>query len=121
MSAAVKVRSNTPRLAYVVTGPFGRMRSPWLDWVVDTSEGCRCKIGLELAGVIGLEHARLYADLGHAFDFARAHAATHTCPSWRASGERCTPACADCGGAGWVRQPGRARLITTAELGIGVA
>ena len=119
MSAAVKVRSNTPRLAYVVTGPFGRMRSPWLDWVVDTSEGCRCKIGLELAGVIGLEHARLYADLGHAFDFARA--ATHTCPSWRASGERCTPACADCGGAGWVRQPGRARLITTAELGIGVA
>ena len=30
-------------------------------------------------------------------------ALTHTCPSWRASGERCTTFCADCGGRGWAR------------------
>lgn len=30
------------------------------------------------------------------------HAARHACRSWRASGERCTDACADCGGRGWV-------------------
>ena len=30
------------------------------------------------------------------------HGETHTCPSWRASGERCSDICTDCGGKGWV-------------------
>lgn len=93
MSAAVKVRSYTPRMAYLVTG-----RSSWRDWIVDTSSGCGCEIG----GFTGCEPTRVYADLGHALDFAREHAETHTCPSRRASGERCTTFCADCGGRGWV-------------------
>ena len=86
MSAAVKVRVVRPH--------------PWWAefWIVDTSSGCGCEIG----GFTGREPTRVYADLGHALDFARAHAETHTCPSWRASGERCDEHCADCGGRGWV-------------------
>ena len=80
MSAAVKVRP-----ARYCGG----------DWIADTSTGCGCEIG----GFTGCGPTRIYADLGHALDFARAHAETHTCPSWRASGERCTEHCADCGGA----------------------
>lgn len=106
MSAAVKVR------------PARYARASWRDWIADTSTGCGCEIG----GVTGREPTRVYADLGHALDFARAHAATHTCPSWRASGERCTTFCADCGGTGWIH-PNRYdadAAFMLAELGLGV-
>lgn len=94
MSAAVKVRSARHQGGAFLDGQYAR----WRDWIVDTSSGCGCEIG----GFTGCEPTRVYAGLGHALDFARAHAATHTCPSWRASGERCTEHCTDCGGRGWV-------------------
>ena len=60
--------------------------------------GCRCRI----------DHAdpympmvRRFPTFPEALSFATSHAAEHTCPSWRASGERCTEHCADCGGKGW--------------------
>ena len=60
--------------------------------------GCRCRI----------DHAdpympmvRRFPTFPEALSFATSHAAEHTCPSWRASGERCTDACEDCGGKGW--------------------
>ena len=92
MSAAVKVRPDLYGGIYdaLPDGEYGA-RATWRDWIADTSTGCGCEIG----GFTG-------CDLSHALDFARAHAATHTCPSWRASGERCTTFCADCGGRGWV-------------------
>ena len=92
MSAAVKVRPARYGGIYdaLPDGEYGA-RATWRDWIADTSTGCGCEIG----GFTG-------CDLGHALDFARAHAETHTCPSWRASGERCTTFCADCGGRGWV-------------------
>ena len=109
MSAAVKVRSAGRRLAghgelhrpryqggVILDGQYAR--GSWQDWIVDTSDGCACEIG----GFTGHEPTRVYADLSHALDFAREHAETHTCPSWRASGERCTTSCTDCGGRGWV-------------------
>ena len=92
MSAAVKVRPARYGGIYdaLPDGEYGA-RATWRDWIADTSTGCGCEIG----GFTG-------CDLGHALDFARAHATTHTCPSWRASGERCTTFCTDCGGRGWV-------------------
>ena len=67
---------------------------------VTTAEGCACLVDPE---------AHIFPDIllfpagfAAALDFAVAHAATHACPSWRASGERCSPHCADCGGRGWV-------------------
>ena len=92
MSAAVKVRPARYGGIYdaLPDGEYGA-RATWRDWIADTSTGCGCEIG----GFTG-------CDLSHALDFARAHAETHTCPSWRASGERCTTFCADCGGRGWV-------------------
>ena len=96
MSAAVKVRPARYCGGVILDGQYAR--ASWRDWIVDTSTGCGCEIG----GVTGCEPTRVYADLGHALDFAREHAETHTCPSWRASGERCTTFCADCGGRGWV-------------------
>ena len=89
MSAAVKVRPARYCGGVILDGQYAR--ASWRDWIADTSTGCGCEIG----GFTG-------CDLGHALDFAVAHAATHTCPSWRASGERCTIFCADCGGRGWV-------------------
>ena len=107
MSAAVKVRVVRPH--------------PWWAefWIVDTSSGCGCPIG----GYRGDDTARVFHGLGYALDFARAHAATHTCPSWRASGERCDEHCADCGGAGWIH-PNRYdadAAFMLAELGLAVA
>ena len=97
MTAAVKVRQTHYYYGGVILdGQYAR--ASWRDWIVDTSDGCACEIG----DVTGHEPTRVYADLGHALDFAREHAETHTCPSWRASGERCTTFCADCGGRGWV-------------------
>ena len=92
MSAAVKVRPARYGGIYdaLPDGEYGA-RATWRDWIADTSTGCGCEIG----GFTG-------CDLGHALDFARAHAETHTCPSWRASGEPCSPHCTDCGGKGWV-------------------
>ena len=67
---------------------------------VTTAEGCACLVDPE---------ARVFPNIllfpagcAAALAFAGAHAATHTCPSWRASGERCTSACVDCGGTGWI-------------------
>ena len=61
--------------------------------------GCRCRI----------DHADPYMPMVRRFSFwseallfATEHAEAHTCPSWRASGERCTTFCTDCGGRGWV-------------------
>ena len=61
--------------------------------------GCRCRI----------DHADPYmpmvcrfATFPEALSFATEHAETHTGPSWRASGEPCSPYCTDCGGRGWV-------------------
>ena len=88
MTAAVKVVSTRTYLHPLRPGGPG--------WVADTAGGCGCDLG----GVIA--KARVYLLQGHALDFAREHAATHTCPAWRASGERCTEHCADCGGRGWV-------------------
>ena len=96
MSAAVKVRPARYCGGVILDGQYAR--ASWRDWIADTSTGCGCEIG----GVTGHEPTRVYADLSHALDFAVAHAATHACPSWRASGERCTTFCADCGGRGWV-------------------
>ena len=97
MSAAVKVRQTHYYYGGVILdGQYARVS--WQDWIVDTSDGCACEIG----GFTGHAPTRVYADLGHALDFARAHAETHTCPSWRASGEPCSPYCTDCGGRGWV-------------------
>lgn len=89
MTAAVKVVSTRTYLHPLRPGGPG--------WVADTAGGCSCDIG-------GFDRvkARVYRLQGHALDFAREHAATHTCPSWRASGERCTTLCTDCGGRGWV-------------------
>ena len=120
MSAAVKVRPARYGGIYdaLPDGEYGA-RASWRDWTVDTSDGCRCEIG----GFTGHAPTRVYADLGHALDFARAHAATHTCPSWRASGERCDESCADCGGAGWIH-PNRYdadAAFMLAELGLAVA
>ena len=95
MSAAVKVRP-ARYCGGVLDGQYAR--ESWRDWIADTSTGCGCEIG----GFTGCEPTRVYADLPHALAFAREHAETHTCPSWRASGERCTEHCADCGGRGWV-------------------
>ena len=117
MSAAVKVRPAHYQGGVILDGQYTRAR--WRDWTVDTSDGCRCEIG----GFTGHESTRVYADLPHALDFARAHAATHTCPSWRASGERCDESCADCGGAGWIH-PNRYdadAAFMLAELGLAVA
>ena len=97
MTAAVKVRSTHYYYGGVILdGQYAR--ASWRDWIVDTSSGCGCEIG----DVTGCEPVRVYADLGHALDFAREHAETHTCPSRRASGEPCSPYCTDCGGKGWV-------------------
>ena len=120
MSAAVKVRPARYGGIYdaLPDGEYGA-RASWRDWIVDTSSGCGCEIG----GFTGCEPTRVYAGLGHALDFARAHAETHTCPSWRASGERCTSACVDCGGAGWIH-PNRYdadAAFMLAELGLAVA
>ena len=130
MTAAVKVRSAGRRLAghgelhrpryqggVILDGQYARVS--WQDWIVDTSDGCACEIG----GFTGHAPTRVYADLGHALDFAREHAETHTCPSWRASGERCDEHCADCGGAGWIH-PNRYdadAAFMLAELGLAVA
>ena len=76
MSAAVKVRQTLLK-----------------SWLVYASDGCGCYLGRYAA-------ALFYSDLPGALGFAIAHAASHTCPSWRASGERCTTFCADCGGRG---------------------
>ena len=65
------------------------------DWMVDTSGGCGCAIGWDSG------RCRFFLRLAYALEFARVHAATHTCPSWRASGERCDTSCTDCGGKGW--------------------
>jgi hypothetical protein len=96
VSAAVKVRPARYCDGAILDGQYAR--ASWRDWIADTSTGCGCEIG----GFTGCEPTRVYADLGHALDFAISHAATHTCPPWRASGERCTTFCADCGGRGWV-------------------
>lgn len=77
MSAAVKVR-----------------KTLFKSWLVDAGDGCGCYLGRYTATLI-------YGDLPRALGFAVAHAATHTCPSWRASGERCDTSCTDCGGKGW--------------------
>ena len=68
-------------------------------WLVETRDGCRCRI----------DHAdpympmvRRFATFPEALSFATEHAETHTCPSWRASGERCSDICTYCGGRGWV-------------------
>ena len=117
MSAAVKVRSARPQGGAFLDGQYAR--ASWRDWIVDTSSGCGCEIG----DVTGCEPVRVYADLGHALDFAREHAETHTCPSRRASGERCSDICTDCGGAGWIH-PNRYDAVaafTLAELGLAVA
>ena len=67
---------------------------------VMTTNGCGCLID---PGTPALRDILLFrAGFAAALDFAVAHAATHTCPSWRASGERCTERCTDCGGRGWV-------------------
>ena len=95
VTAAVKVRSARHQGGVILDGQCAR--ASW-DWIVDTSDGCACEIG----GFTGHAPTRVYADLSHALDFAREHAETHTCPSWRASGERCTTFCTDCGGKGWV-------------------
>ena len=97
MSAAVKVRPARYCGGGVLDGQYAR--ASWRDWIVDTSSGCGCPIG----GYRGDDTARVFHGLGYALGFARAHAAMHTCPSWRASGERCDEHCADCGGRGWVR------------------
>lgn len=66
---------------------------------VTTAEGCACLVDPEDL----LPDILLFAGgFAAVLDFAVAHAATHTCPSWRASGEPCSPYCADCGGRGWV-------------------
>ena len=39
-----------------------------------------------------------FATFPEALSFATEHAAEHTCPSWRASGEPCSPYCTE----GWV-------------------
>ena len=78
MSAAVKVRQTL-----------------FKSWLVDASDGCGCYLDPYAATLI-------YSALPGALDFATDHAATHTCPSWRASGERCSDICTDCGGKGWV-------------------
>ena len=117
MSAAVKVRSARPQGGAFLDGQYAR--ASWQDWIADTSDGCACEIG----GFTGHEPTRVYADLSHALDFAVAHAATHTCPSWRASGERCTTFCTDCGGTGWIH-PSRYdadAAFMLAELGLAVA
>ena len=67
-------------------------------WLVETRDGCRCPIG----GWNGGEPTRVYRRFEDAAAFAAEHAETHTCPSWRASGEPCSPYCTDCGGRGWV-------------------
>lgn len=99
MSAAVKVRQTI-----------------FKSWLVYASDGCGCKLGSYTATLI-------YGDLPGALDFARAHAETHTCPSWRASGERCDEHCADCGGAGWIHpsQYDADAAFMLAELGLAVA
>ena len=58
-------------------------------------------VGVEGAWVqlVGPEPGATFPE---ALSFATAHAETHTCPSRRASGERCTTFCTDCGGRGWV-------------------
>ena len=82
--------------------------------------GCRCRI----------DHAdpympmvRRFPTFPEALSFATSHAAEHTCPSWRASGERCTEHCADCGGAGWIHpsQYDADAAFMLAELGLAVA
>ena len=120
MSAAVKVRPARYGGIYdaLPDGEYGA-RASWRDWIVDTSSGCGCPIG----GYRGDDTARVFHGLGYALGFARAHAAMHTCPSWRASGERCDEHCADCGGAGWIH-PNRYdadAAFMLAELGLAVA
>ena len=68
--------------------------------VVMTTNGCGCLID---PGAPVLRDILLFpAGFAAALDFAVEHAATHTCPSRRASGGRCTTFCTDCGGRGWV-------------------
>ena len=120
MSAAVKVRLARYGGIYdaLPDGEYG-VRASWRDWIVDTSSGYGCPIG----GYRGDDTARVFHGLGYALGFARAHGAMHTCPSWRASGERCDEHCADCGGAGWIH-PNRYdadAAFMLAELGLAVA
>ena len=82
MSAAVKVR-----------------KTLFKSWLVDAAEGCACLVDPE--AYIFPDVLLFPGGFAQALDFAVTHAATHTCPSWRASGERCTTFCA-CGGRGWV-------------------
>ena len=114
MSAAIKVRPARYCGGVILDGQHARASRR--DWIADTSDGCGCEIG----GFTGCEPTRVYAGLGYALDFAREHAETHTCPSWRASGERCTTFCTDCGGTGWIH-PNRYdadAAFMFAELGV---
>ena len=87
MSAAVEVFMGPHSRTTIVSTASGWGR-----------EGCECHI----------DHAdsympmvRRFPTFPEALSFATSHAAEHTSPSWRASGERCTEHCADCGGKGW--------------------
>ena len=64
--------------------------------------GCRCRI--DFADPY-MPMVRRFATFPEALSFATEHALTHTCPSRRASGERCATFCTDCGGRGWVARP----------------
>ena len=73
-------------------------RTPCRDWQVSTATGCGCEIG----GYNGTHPSRVFIEWGNAIGYATEHAATHACPSARASGEPCSPYCTDCGGRGRV-------------------
>ena len=109
MSAAVKVfMSSGGRAVLVSTSGFGY-----------DGAGCRCRIHADPY----MPMMRRFSFWPEALLFATEHAATHTCPSWRASGERCDEHCADCGGAGWIH-PSRYdadAAFMLAELGLAVA
>ena len=82
--------------------------------------GCRCRI--DFADPY-MPMVRRFSFWSEALSFATEHAETHTCPSWRASGERCDESRADCGGAGWIH-PNRYdadAAFMLAELGLAVA
>ena len=66
---------------------------------VTTAEGCACLVDPE--AYVFPDVLLFPGGFAQALGFAVAHAATHTCPSWRASDERCDTSCTDCGGKGW--------------------
>ena len=101
MSAAIQVRVERAGDAYV-----------------DTSDGCRCIVD---PGDPLLPRIAILESFVLALDFAVAHAATHTCPSWRASGEPCSPYCTDCGGRGWVATGSRLASIAASSGHMGHA